>query len=109
MTERPDMSSINAFDDIEDESELDKIFERMLSDDNLHHLTQLTREEISAFTGAWALCEKYGLATQKKYLFQNLKLRVSMDRKGRGEFVKIAQRHSDQPNERSSWLSFRRE
>lgn len=73
----------------EERSELDKIFEQLFDPENIAHNTELTRQEITAFSVLGTLADKYDLAVLKQFLVQNLVLRVSKGRAGRKEWVKI--------------------
>lgn len=74
----------------EEETELDKLMRLMLDPANIEHNTELSRREIKAYSVLGPRAEKYGLECLKQYLARNLKLKVSKDRKGRVEWVKIA-------------------
>lgn len=94
----------------EEKNDLDKIFDKMLSDDNIHHFTELNAGEITAFSTLGVMASKYKVKIVQKWILDNLKYRVSKGRKGKGEFVKITARGGYQENSpapRSPWNLFR--
>lgn len=76
----------------EEKSELDKIIEMILDPANIAHNTELSRNEITAFSVLSTLASKHNLPVLKEFLKHNLILRVSKGRKGRGELIKILNR-----------------
>lgn len=76
----------------EERTELDKIFELLLSEENIHHNTELNRNEILAFSVLATMGRRYNLPVLQDFLKENMKLRVSKNRRGRDEWVKIASR-----------------
>jgi hypothetical protein len=81
----------------EEKTELDKIFEMMLNPDNIYHFTELNTQEITAFSTLGSLADKYlrdGVVY--KWLLTNLQMRVSKQRKGKAETVKITSRLPEQ-------------
>lgn len=102
-----DFTIDDAFSEAQERSELDKIFERMLDPANIHHNTDLSLEEINAFSTLATMAEKYDIKILKQWLLENLKLRVSRNRKGRTEAIKLTGNYSnksdDEPN-RFSWF-----
>lgn len=96
----------------DEKTELDKIFDKMLDPVNLYHFTELSQAEINAFSALGVLADEYDLVILKKWIIDNLKLRVSKQRKGKAEFVKITARNGsyEQPQQRNSpWGFFRHE
>lgn len=79
-------------EDEKPESELDKIIKMILDPANIAHNTELSRNEITAFSVLSTLSSKHNLPVLKEFLKQNLILRVSKGRKGRGELIKILNR-----------------
>ena len=79
----------------EDKTELDKIFELMLSEKNIAHNTDLNQNEILAFSMLSMLARKHDLDALKMFLLENLQLRVSKGRKGRKEWVNIVSRYAN--------------
>ena len=73
-------------------SEMDKIIAMFLDPKNIHHLTELNRNEVTAFSVLAALAKKYQLEFLKDFLAYNLIMRVSHKRGGRKEFAKIVSR-----------------
>lgn len=73
----------------EQKTEFDKVMKLMLDKHNIRHNTELNRNEITAFSALGSLAKKYHLSALKDWLEENLELRVSKGRKGRGEWVKI--------------------
>lgn len=74
----------------EEKTELDKILELLLRPENIGHNTELTRNEILAFSVLTTIAKKYtGLTVLGDFLRENLVLRVSKGRAGRKEWVKI--------------------
>lgn len=92
----------------QEKTDLDKIFEMMLKDENIEHFTELNAGEITAFSTLGSLHEKYmpaGVAL--KWLKKNLKMRVSKGRKGKTETVKITSRlPQEQPMQRGGFGGF---
>lgn len=78
----------------EEPSQLDKIVEMILDPRNIGHLTDLTRNEINAFSKARAMCLARPVAMKagKRLLDEILILLVSKSRKGRAEMIKIVGR-----------------
>jgi len=96
----PKLGLMDAIMEVDEErSELDKIFEQMLSPDNISHNTELSRSEITAFSVLSGMAKKYDLDMLKGYLMENLTFRVSKGRGGRKEWVKIVSRGLGQENE----------
>jgi hypothetical protein len=73
-------------------SELDKIIEMILDPANIAHNTELSRNEVTAFSVLSTLASKHNLPVLTEFLKHNLILRVSKGRKGRGELIKILNR-----------------
>lgn len=81
---------------VEDEkSELDKVLELLLDQNNIQHNTELNKREITAFSVLATIAKKYDLSVLNGFLKENLVLRVSKGRAGRKEWVKIVARHLD--------------
>lgn len=78
----------------EEKSELDKIIEMILDPANIAHNTELSRNEITAFSVLSTLYKSHPKAfpVLGDFLKQNMILRVSKGRKGRGELIKILNR-----------------
>jgi hypothetical protein len=91
-------------------SELDKIIEMILDPNNIAHNTELTRNEITAFSVLATLASKHNLPVLREFLKQNLILRVSKGRKGRQELIRILNREmamqeqSMQNQGRRAWM-----
>ena len=98
----------------EEKTELDKIIEMILDPANIAHNTELSRNEITAFSVLSTLASKHNLPVLKEFLKHNLILRVSKGRKGRGELIKILNRQlADQEQAlnqqtRQGWFNRRR-
>jgi hypothetical protein len=112
--EQPDAPQLNLSDaliDVDNEkSELDKVFKQLLDPNNIAHNTELDQEEITAFSVLAGLAEQYDLTTLKRFLLDNLQLRVSKGRKGRNEIVRITARNWQDPQKPTSiWDRFRRD
>ena len=93
---------------VEEESEFDKIFKMMLNPENIHHVTDLTDNEIRAFSAITSLANYHQINFLKEWLADSLKFRVSRNRKGRAEVVKITSRAQMNPmdeNQRKRWFS----
>lgn len=76
-----------------EKTDLDKIFEMMLDPKNIDHFTELNSAEITAFSTLGSMAEKYmpgGVV--HGWLLKNLRMRVSKQRKGKAETVKITSR-----------------
>lgn len=76
----------------EEKTELDKVLELLLDPKNIQHNTELTKNEITAFSVLTSICKKYKLPVLDDFLKENLVLRVSKGRAGRKEWVKITSR-----------------
>lgn len=75
-------------------SEMDKIFKQMLDPENIFHFTELSAAEITAFSTLGTIVEKrMKNGVVHKWLLKNLQMRVSKQRKGKAEFVKISARN----------------
>lgn len=89
----PQLGLADALAVMEDEkTELDKVLELLLDPRNIHHNTELTQNEITAFSVLASLAKKYNLEALTDFILENLKLRVSKGRQGRKEWVKITSR-----------------
>lgn len=86
-----DLDSMLSADD--EKSELDKIFELMLKPENLHHVTDLTNDEINAYNILGVIANRYGLKILKEWILTGLTLRVSRNREGRKEIIKLSSRN----------------
>lgn len=85
----------------EDKTELDKIFEMVLDPRNIQHLTELSKNEILAFSVLGPLARKHDFELLKAFLAENYLNRVSKSRAGKKELVKILSRglsHDDELN-----------
>lgn len=107
--EAPELNLSDALMDVDSEkSELDKIFKQLLDPNNIAHNTELDQEEITAFSVLAGLAESYDLTTLKRFLLDNLQLRVSKGRRGRNEIVRITARNWQDPQKPTSiWDRFR--
>lgn len=76
----------------EEHTELDKILELLLDPENISHNSDLNNNEILAFSVLSTLASRHKLPVLQEFLKQNLLLRVSKNRKGREEWVKILSR-----------------
>lgn len=77
----------------EEKTELDKVLELLLDPKNIAHNTELTRNEITAFSVLGAIAKAHPeLTALRDFLKENLVLRVSKGRAGRKEWVKITSR-----------------
>lgn len=95
----------------EELSDLDKIMAKAFDDKNIEHLTELTGDEIVGFSTLGVIAAKrMPNGVIHKWLIKNLKMRVSRNRKGKGEFVKIVSRNPEVPQmqqPRTPWNFFR--
>lgn len=81
----------------EEETELDKIFKIVLSPDYIRHNTELTSNEITAFSVLGSIVnQRPELVALRDFITENLTLRVSRKRQGKKELVKMAQRALNQ-------------
>jgi len=85
------LSDILALEEKE-HTELDKILELLLDPQNIEHNSDLNKNEILAFSVLATLANRHNLPVLQQFLKQNLLLRVSKNRKGREEWVKILSR-----------------
>lgn len=100
-------------------TELDKIFKQMLDPANLHHFTELNKQEVIGFASISTmakLADKYNIDYDiiKNWVINNFQMRVSLQRKGRLELVKITSRSQGDMNQggqgnRGPWGFFRRD
>lgn len=79
-------------EDSKEETELDKIIKMILDPANIAHNTELSRNEITAFSVLSTLARKHNLPVLEEFLKNNLILRVSKGRKGRAELIRILNR-----------------
>lgn len=101
--ELPEMGLEEALKLSEEEStELDKIFKLLLDKDNIAHNTDLTTNEITAFSVLSTLAKEHDLEVLKNFLQENLVLRVSKGRRGRKEWVDIIGNHLKEEDPESS-------
>lgn len=92
----------------EELTDLDKIMDKAFDEKNIEHLTELTGDEIVGFSTLGVIAAKrMPNGVIHKWLVKNLKMRVSRNRKGKGEFVKIVSRNPEQfppqQGNRSPW------
>lgn len=92
----------------EEKTELDKVFELLLDPKNIGHNTELSRNEILAFSILGTLANRHNLPVLKEFLVENLVLRVSKSRAGRKEWIKIVGRHLAQENAEAQAENVRR-
>lgn len=99
----------------EEKTELDKVLELLLDPKNIGHNTELSKNEILAFSLLSTLARRHDLPVLKEFLAENLVLRVSKGRAGRKEWIKIVGRHLAQENQemaseniRKGWFGRRR-
>lgn len=76
----------------EPKEDLDKILELLLDPKNIAHNTELSRNEITAFSVLATMAKRHNLPVLKDFLIENLQYRVSKGRQGRKEWVKIVSR-----------------
>jgi hypothetical protein len=83
-------------DEKDTKSELDKIIEMILDDNNIAHNTELSANEVKAFSALRAFVKKHeNLTMLKNYLVERMVLSVSKSRKGRQELIKILNRQME--------------
>lgn len=80
----------------DEETDMDKMMKLMLDPSNIEHNSELSDNEITAFSILGPMAEKYNLIPLKSYLERKLRLRVSKKRSGRMEWVKILARRAQQ-------------
>jgi hypothetical protein len=99
---------LDALDVGQEKTDLDKIFEMMLDPKNIDHFTELNAQEITAFSTLGSMAEKYmPNGVVHGWLLKNLKMRVSKQRKGKGEAVKITSRlPAEQMQQRAGGFNF---
>lgn len=83
----------------DEKTELDKVLELLLDPRNIQHNTELSKNEITAFSVLSTLAKRHNLPVLSDFLAENLVLRVSKGRAGRKEWVKIVARHLQQEQE----------
>lgn len=76
----------------EEKTEMDKVLDILLDPKNIEHLTELSQNEITAFSVLDTVALKYPLPVLTDFLKVNKKLRVSKKRLGRKEIGKIVSR-----------------
>jgi hypothetical protein len=83
-------------DEKDPKTELDKIIEMILDDANIAHNTELSGNEVKAFSALRAFVKKHeNLTMLKNYLIERMVLSVSKSRKGRQELIKILNRQME--------------
>lgn len=80
----------------EEQTELDKVLELLLDPKNIGHNTELSSNEITAFSVLATMARRHNLPVLKEFLAENLEKRVSKKRQGRKEWIKIVGRHLEQ-------------
>lgn len=75
-----------------DKTPLDKIIAMILDPANISHNTELSADEVTAFSFLSMLSTRHNLPALQKFLQENLIKRVSLKRKGKGELIKILNR-----------------
>lgn len=94
-------------------SEMDKILEHLLKPENIYHNTELSEEEITAYSTIGPLALKHDLRAVKEFMVQKLQMRVSKNRQGKQELIKIVSRGMNNPMDVNQqrpgfWNMFRR-
>lgn len=107
----PDTDLSALLDESQEKSELDKIFEKMLAPENIHHNTEVTQDEINGFSTLYAMSRDfkargYRIEVLEKWLLEQMKLRVSKGRAGRKEWVKITTKMQDETNKKGGFLDY---
>lgn len=74
-------------------TEMDKILELILNPKHLGNFTELSKQEIHAFSVLGSMARRHKLIALQDFLIENLTLRISHKRKGRGELIKMVGRH----------------
>lgn len=101
----------------DEKSQMDKIIEMILDPANIAHNTELTRNEITAFSVLATLFKQHPKAfpVLGEFLKVNLVYRVSKNRKGRGELIKILNQQvhnqemqTNMDSQRRGWFGRRR-
>lgn len=92
----------------DEKTELDKVLELLLDPKNIGHNTELSKNEILAFSILGTLARRHNLPVLKEFLAENLVLRVSKGRAGRKEWIKIVGRHLAQENAEMATENVRR-
>lgn len=93
----------------DDEDELSKIFKQLTDPVNLHHYTELTVNEITAFNALISLEREFNIPELKRFIQDALTLRVSKKRKGRNEIVHVsAARQEQDARDSEEGFGFRR-
>lgn len=113
------LSQALLLEDDKEKSELDKIIEMILDDRNIAHNTELSTNEIKAFSTLRAIVKKHPeLVMLRNYLVERMVLSVSKSRKGRQELIRILNRQmqmdagqmpmgggmGSMPNQRRRWF-----
>lgn len=91
-----------------EKTELDKVLELLLKPENIGHNTELSKNEILAFSVLSTLARRHNLPVLKEFLAENLILRVSKGRAGRKEWIKIVGRHLAQEDTQMQAESLKR-
>lgn len=73
----------------DEKDDLERIIKLLLDKENIAHNTELTRNEITAFSILRGLAQKHNITVLQTFLDENLSLRVSKGRQGRKEWVKM--------------------
>ena len=91
------LSEALLIEDDKEKTELDKIIEMILDDRNIAHNTELSPNEIKAFSTLRAIVKKHPeLIMLRNYLVERMVLSVSKSRKGRQELIRILNRQMGQ-------------
>ncbi|MHB1059789.1 MAG: hypothetical protein ACYC0F_18090 [Rhodanobacter sp.] len=72
---------------------MDKVLALLFDPANIGHNTELSRNEILAFSVLATMAGRHNLPVLADFLERNLIYKVSGKRKGRGELIKIVGRH----------------
>ena len=95
-------------------TELDKVLELLLDTKNIGHNTDLSKNEITAFSVLGTMDARHNLPVLKDFLMENKILRVSKGRAGRQEWIKIVGRQlaqndaNQQMQVKKGWFGGRR-
>jgi len=106
----PELGLRDALMAVEDEkSELDKIVELITNPKHIAHFTELSRNEIMAFSVLYTMAGRHKLPVLEEWLERNLILRVSRGRQGKKELLKMVSRTlaaEQAPDERTGFRRF---
>jgi hypothetical protein len=92
--------------EVEDNNDLKQVSKDLFTEGNINLKTELSDREIATITKIQFMQEMYGLHTLENAVMQFKQLRVSKDRKSRGEFINAVGGEAKTKEKEKLWSGF---